>query len=296
MKKLNLFLSLGLCLGWWTNTVQAQETAYFTSHPTISPDGQLIIFSYEGDLWKASSQGGQADRITALPGEEINPRISPDGKWLAFSSNQYGNKDVYLMAMDGGEIKQLTFHDANDEVDSWSWDSQTIYFTSGRYNRFTSYQVGVEGGTAARVFPHYFNTIHQVTEMPEGALLFTNSWESYSAANRKRYKGAFNPDILSYHPRTGAFTQLTDYEGKDFWQSVDRQGNIYFVSDEANGEYNLYTLENGEKKALTHFDTSIKRPVVSANGEKVVFERDYQIYSYDVNTGRHQALNLRINR
>lgn len=296
MKKLNLFLSLGLCLGWWTNTVQAQETAYFTSHPTISPDGQLIIFSYEGDLWKASSQGGQADRITALPGEEINPRISPDGKWLAFSSNQYGNQDVYLMAMDGGEIKQLTFHDANDEVDSWSWDSQTIYFTSGRYNRFTSYQVGVEGGTAARVFPHYFNTIHQVTEMPEGALLFTNSWESYSAANRKRYKGAFNPDILSYHPRTGAFTQLTDYEGKDFWQSVDRQGNIYFVSDEANGEYNLYTLENGEKKALTHFDTSIKRPVVSANGEKVVFERDYQIYSYDVNTGRHQALNLRINR
>src|SRR5690606_19202171 len=161
-----------------------------------------------------------------------------DGKWLAFSSNQFGNYDLFIMPLQGGDIKQLTFHDANDEVDSWSWDSKTIYFTSGRYNRFTSYEVAVEGGTAKRIFPHYFNTIHQVTPMPSGEFLFNNSWESYSAANRKGYKGAFNPDVLSYHPKSKKFEQLTDYEGKDFWQTVDKNGKIYFASDEGNGEYN----------------------------------------------------------
>lgn len=274
----------------------AQEPAYFTTHPTISPDGKTLVFSYEGDLWRSDVAGGIASRITALPGEEINPRISPDGQWLAFSSNQFGNYDVYVMPMDGGEIRQITYHDASDEVDSWSWDSQTIYFTSGRYNRFTAYQVSRQGGSAQRVFPHYFNTIHQVVETPQGELLFNNSWESYSAAHRKRYRGAFNPDVLSYHPQTGDFQALTNWEGKDFWQTVDRNGTIYYVSDAANGEYNLYTLENGQPKQLTRFNTSIKRPAVSANGEKVVFERDYQLYVYDVASGRSNPVSVRLNR
>lgn len=278
-------------------TSTAQQQPYFTAHPTLSPDGKTIVFSYEGDLWKSPVSGGHAHRITALPGEEKNPRISPDGKWLAFSSNQFGNYDLFVMPLEGGDIRQLTHHDAQDDLDSWSWDSRTLYFTSGRHNRFTSYQVDVNGGTARRVFPHYFNTIHQVVAMPEGNLLFNDSWESYSAANRKGYKGAFNPDILSYDPKTTSFKQLTDYEGKDFWQTVDRSGKIYFVSDEGNGEYNLYTMDHdGQKKALTSFETAVKRPAVSANGEKVVFEKDYQIFIYDVATSQSNLVPLTMNR
>lgn len=262
------------------------QSPTFVSHPTLTPDGKTIVFSYEEDLWKVPVTGGQALRLTAMRGIERSPRISPDGKWLAFSANQFGNFDVYVMPLEGGEVIQLTHHDAADEVDSWSWDSKTIYFTSGRYNRFTAYSVPVTGGTAKRLFPHFFNTIHGVIQTPDGEFLFNNTWESYLAANRKRYKGAFNPDILGYHPETGEFKQYTDYEGKDFWHSVDRQGNVFFVSDEANGEYNLYTFSKGQKKALTRFETSIKRPFVSANGEKVVFEKNYQLFVYDVASGK----------
>ena len=265
-------------------SAHAQTSPTFISYPTLSPDGQTVVFSYSGDLWSVSSAGGQALRLTAMRGDETAPRISPDGQWLAFSANQFGNHDVYVMPLAGGDIRQLTHHDASDEVDSWSWDSQTIYFTSGRYNRFTTYAVAAQGGTAERLFPHYFNTIHGVVEKPDGELLFNNTWESYFNANRKRYKGAYNPDIMGYHPATHTFTQYTDYDGKDFWASVDRQGNVFFASDEANGEYNLYTFTNGEKRILTHFDTSIKHPNVSADGTKVVFEKDYQLYIYDVAT------------
>jgi len=91
---------------------------HFTLKPTLTPDASNVIFSYEGDLWKVSSNGGEAFRLTAMQGVETDPSVSPDGKWLAFTSNQYGNNDVYIMPLNGGKIQQLTFHQANDAVSS----------------------------------------------------------------------------------------------------------------------------------------------------------------------------------
>lgn len=295
MKKLYLFLfATLLCCTF----AKAQgPDVYFTSYPTLTPDAKTVIFSYEGDLWKVDIGNPVAVRLTAMQGEETNPHVSPDGKWLAFSSNQFGNNDVYVMPLAGGEIKQLTYSDANDQVDSWSWDSKSIYFNSNRYNSFSEYKVGIGGGTAKRVFGNYFNTIHGVVEHPtSGELFFSNTWESFIFPDRKHYKGAYNPDIQSYNPQTKTYKQYTNWIGKDFWTTIDQKGNIYFVSDEGNEEYNLYTFIDGKKTALTQFPTSIKRPFVSANGEKVVFEKDYQLYLYDVASKQTQKLNFSIYR
>ncbi|WP_298707194.1 S41 family peptidase [Chitinophaga sp.] len=274
-----------------------QSDTYFTSSPTLTPDGQTVIFSFEGDLWKADIQNPQATRLTAMQGNESLPSVSPDGKWIAFTGTQFGRADVFIMPINGGEIRQLTMHEANDLMDSWSWDSKSIYFTSNRSGNATSYKVGINGGTPVRVFPHYFNLIHNLSEHPStGELFFNDTWESSFAANRKRYKGDFNPDIQSYNPATKKYKQYTDYRGKDLWTTIDRKGNIYFVSDEANGEYNLYTFANGQKKGLTKFNTSIKRPAVSASGNRIVFEKDYQIWSYDVASGKTEKVALQIFR
>ncbi|WDF55108.1 S41 family peptidase [Mucilaginibacter sp. KACC 22063] len=295
MKKVYLFLLSALM---FKNAAVAQnQEVYFTSYPTLTPDGKTVIFSYEGDLWKADLNNPVAVRLTAMQGQETNPHVSPDGQWLAFSSNQFGNNDVYVMPLAGGDIKQLTYHEASDEVDSWSWDSKTIYFTSSRYNGFSAYKVSRSGGTPERLFGNFFNTIHGVVEHPKtGELYFSNTWESYRFPTRKHYKGAYNPDIQSYNPKTKAYKRYTDWIGKDFWASIDQKGNVYFVSDEANEEYNLYTFVNGKKTELTSFKTSIKRPVVSANGAKVVFEKDYQLFVYDVASKQTQKLSFTIFR
>jgi len=295
MKKLYLILLSAFLV---QNFTKAQnKDVYFASYPTLTPDGKTVIFSYEGDLWKTDLNSPAAVRLTAMPGEETNARVSPDSKWLAFSSNQFGNNDVFIMPMAGGEVKQLTFSDANDEVDSWSWDSKSIYFNSNRYNAFGEYKIGLEGGTPKRVFSNYFNTIHDVVEHPlTGELFFSDTWESNFFSNRKHYKGAYNPDIQSYNPKTKGYKQYTDWTGKDFWTTLDQKGNIYFVSDEGNGEYNLYTFVDGKKTPLTQFPTSIKRPFVSANGEKLVFEKDYQLFVYDVASKQSQKLSFTIFR
>lgn len=287
------FLGALLC-----QAASAQDSeAYFTTSPTLTPDGKTVIFSYEGDLWKANVGNPQATRLTAMQGGETDAKVSPDGKWIAFTGYQYGNADVFLMPIEGGEVKQLTFHSAGDAMESWSWDSKSVYIRSSRQGAATAYKLGIEGGNPVRLFSHYFNQLHNIAEHPtSGEIFFNDTWESSSMANRKGYKGDFNPDIQSYIPASKTYKRYTDYRGKDFWTTIDRKGNIYFVSDEANGEYNLYTFSNGAKKALTKFPTSVKRPFVAANGGTIAFEKDYQIYIYDVASAKSTKLPLKMLR
>jgi len=296
MKRLILAAILG-CF-FCTNLSAQNNGTYFLSNPTLTPDGQTVVFSYEGDLWKANVRDGQATRLTAMQGYETSPRISPDGKWIAFTGRQYGNADVYIMPVNGGDVKQITFHSGNDDVTSWSWDSKNIYFNSNRMGQIAGFKVSADGGTPARVFGTYFFQFdHNLVEHPtSGEIFFNDTWESSNQIQRKRYKGPFNPDLQSYNLKTKQHKKYTDWEGKDFGATIDKSGNIYFISDEANGEYNLYTLDNGKKKGLTRFSSSIKTPQVNANGGKVVFEKDYQLWLYDVKTDKESKLDIAIIR
>src|SRR5436309_10376840 len=80
----------------------------FYRYPTIG--GGTIVFAAEGDLWRVASTGGIALRLTAYEGEEAFPKLSPDGKMLAFTGQYEGNADVYVMSSSGGEPVRLTWH------------------------------------------------------------------------------------------------------------------------------------------------------------------------------------------
>ena len=284
MKSILLLLSLTTA----TATAYAQEGPYFVDHPALSPDGKTIIFSYNQDLWRAPAAGGDAVRITALEGAETRPSVSPDGKWLAFTGSVYGNEDVFVMPLGGGEITRLTFHDAGDAVEGWSWDNQRIYFTSGRSNRMATYAVSPTGGTPRRYFgDDYFNNVHNVAEHPDGSLYFNESWESSLFVHRKRYRGPFNPDIKRYDPATDNYSVLTDWEGKDMQPIIDRAGTVYFVSDRDNDEYNLYRLsDDGSAERLLSSATSVYAPTVSADGSLIAYVKNYQLYTLDPATGK----------
>lgn len=292
------FFSLltGACLLTAPGFTQSPEPR-FTTYPTLSPDARTLVFSYESDLWKTDLASGHTNRLTAMQGAETRARFSPDGQWIAFTGSQYGNADVYVLPAAGGEVRQLTFHDSYDLVDGWSWDSKTIYFESGAYNGGTAYTVAITGGTPKRLFPHYFNRIHNVAEHPSsGELFFNDTWESDNQVYRKRYKGAFNPDIQSYNAQSKTYSRYTDYLGKDLWATLDRAGNLYFASDEGTGEYNLYAFRDGKKTALTQFKESISHPQVSADGKKIVFEKDYQLWLYNVASAKSEPVRHALSR
>ena len=58
--------------------------------------------------------------------------LAPDGKRIAFTSNRDGNYEIYLMNIDGGGLRNLTAHPANDSAAAWSPDGKKLAFISSR--------------------------------------------------------------------------------------------------------------------------------------------------------------------
>lgn len=264
------------------------ETVRFAYYPSLSPDGSTVYFSYDGDIFSVPVKGGLASRTISLGGSENMPVPSPDGKYIAFSSDIQGNSDVYVVPVGGGEARQLTYHEASDTPYSWSADSKYVIFTSNRGGaRRTSYRVPVAGGTPELMFDGYFNTIVNVVENPKThEYLFNESNESISFPTRKRYVGDHNPNIKSWNPKTGEYKELTDYIGKDAWPMVDTKGNLYYVSDEWNNESNIVKyVKGGSPELLTRFDRSVQYPSIAAGGSAIVFLKDYQIHVLDLASG-----------
>ena len=285
MKRL-LFIAANIFLA---STLTYAQNIRFASHPSLSPDGKQIYFSYDGDIFTVPAAGGQATAVITMPGEQDSPLVSPDGRWLAFSSDIQGNTDIYAVPLSGGSAVQLTFHEAPDTPVSWSADSKYIYFESTRESaRKTTFKVAVAGGTPQLMFDGYFNTIVNLVENPKtGEFLFNESMESLSFPTRKRYVGAHNPNIKCWNPRTRAYSELTDYEGKDQWPMVDKDGNIYYISDQLNKESNVVKyVKGGAPMQLTTFDKSVQYPSLAYGGSAMVFLKDYEIYLLDLPSGK----------
>ena len=261
----------------------------FAERPSLSPDGETLYFSYLGDLYTAPAAGGRAMSLVAMPGKENHPLVSPDGRLLAFSSDINGNQDVFVIPVAGGSAVQLTVHEANDFPVSWSPDSKTIYFESQRSGaRRTTYRVAAAGGTPELLFDGYFTTVVNLVENPkDGTFYFNDSGESINFPTRKRYVGDHNADILSWNPKRKQYAELTGYIGKDAWPMVDKDGKLYYVTDELNKESNIVRYVSGGKPAqLTSFDRSVQYPRISWNGSKIVYLLDYEIHLLDPASGK----------
>src|SRR5438046_2949975 len=106
MPKVSLvpLLLLLLSLQSWTQVKLLRQPAF---------SGGRVAFSYLGDLWIANENGSGVRRLTDNKARDVFPRFSPDGNWIAFSSNRDGNYDVSVVSAAGGKPKQLTFHTAD---------------------------------------------------------------------------------------------------------------------------------------------------------------------------------------
>ena len=103
----------------------------------ISPDGREIVFDLLGDLYTIPVSGGEAKAITSGIAWDMQPRYSPNGKWIAFTSDRSGGDNLWIMNRDGSDPKQVTsetFRLLNQPA--WSPDSEYLvgrkHFTSER--------------------------------------------------------------------------------------------------------------------------------------------------------------------
>lgn len=302
MKPKDLFSLLVMVL--FTSSVLSamdNQTLYFAQTPSLSPDAQTIYFGYEGNIYTVPVTGGLALSMVDLGAYEANPKVSPDGQWMAFSSTLEGNADVYIVPLHGGPVQRLTWHQSADTPVCWAPDSKSLYFQSDRQNAASMYQVPITGGTPIRLFPHYFNTItHFALNRSTGEYLFNESSESLRFPTRKGYKGDHNPNIKSWNPLTQTYTEYTDYLGKDAWPMVDGAGTLYYVSDlnpdqpECRESNIVKYVKGAAPIQLTHHEQSVQYPAISDNGEAIVYLLEYKIQVLHVKDGSLSEPPIRI--
>jgi tricorn protease len=303
MKK--CFLSFLLLLTTWT----AAEVKLLR-HPSYH-NGK-VAFSYLGDIWVANEDGSNPQRLTVHKARDVYPRFSPDGKWIAFSSNRYGNYDVFVIPAEGGSPKQLTFNSAADTVVGWSADSKKVLFQSSRGLMYplipNLYEAPIDGGLEHAVPTDWG---YWGSYSPDGSKLAFNRhpmvwW-------RQHYRGSYAADLWVMDVKARKYTHLTDgdYKGNYFWPMYASDGYIYFVSDRLPDEThikpgshevlksvnNIWRIpENGGHATQVTHHTSGRLffPSISGDGKTIVYEQDFVIWKLDTKTGKSTPIKINI--
>jgi tricorn protease len=275
-------------------TAAAGGEARFVSYPDIR--GDRIVFAWEGDLYTTSVEGGAAIRLTSHPAGELAPKISPDGKWIAYSAFQDGGMDVFAMPAQGGAPRRLTWAPLGGQVVAWTPDSKAVVFRSrwgvppaARDQKL--YRVALDGA------------------MPEALPVDRGQSASFSADGTKmlyvrkgnedyywkRYKGGQYPDIWLYDFAAKTFKAVTDYVGRNAYPMWVGEA-MYFNSDRGPGGItNLWTqdLRTGATRQVTSYaDFDVQSP--SSDGKRIVYVQSGYLHVLDAATGVDRKVSVSI--
>ncbi|UFH55590.1 S41 family peptidase [Spirosoma sp. KNUC1025] len=286
-------------------TQPASPTPKFAfAEPSLSPDGAEMAFISGGDIWTVPTGGGEARLLVSHPDNESRPLYSPDGRYLAFASSRTGNGDIYLLTLETGAIKRLTFDDGNEVLNAWSRDSKMVYFqsTSRDISGMNDiHRVAITGGTPMAVTADRYANEFYGTPSPDGKLLaFSARGIASSQWWRKGRSHLDEAEIWLYHldgkKTETAYEQVSESGAKELWPMWSQDGKtLYYVSDR-NQTQNLYAHPIGGKPTmLTSFTNGrVIWPSISSDGRTIVFERDFGLWKYDIASRQASPISIRL--
>jgi tricorn protease len=272
-----------------------------------------LTFSYMGDIWTASEDGSGVMRLTDNLAREIYPRFSPDGRWIAFSSDRYGNNDVFVVPAAGGAPTRLTFHTGNDEVVGWTRDSQRVIFRAARGDGAfptvaTLYTVAVTGGQEQ---PLSVDWGFWGNFSPDGKRLVFNRHPA--VWSRQHYRGSYAADLWIGDVGNKTYTSLlADERYNRYWPMWGSDDAIYFVADplpndkdvkpgsaevrkSVNNIYKINLKGPAQPVQVTkHTDGNLFWPSMSSDAKVIVYEENFGIWKLDVASGKSTEIKLQI--
>lgn len=291
MKKLLIHFSI--LFSFLALNIFAQVDARMFQYPDVSKT--YISFTYAGDVWIVSKEGGTAFRLTTAKGTEAFAKFSPDGSQLAFSGNYDGNVDVYVIQALGGLPKRITSHGMPDRIVDWFPDGKNLLFASSResgkqrFNQF--YKVSKDGGLPEKL-PLPYAEFGSVS--PDGKkIAFTTRTRMFRTW--KRYLGGMAADIYIYDLEKKTSENISNNAANDeipMW----KENKIYFLSDrDKNQRYNIwvYDLTTKQNRQLTFFDKfDVHFPSIGEN--EIVFEAGGLLYLLDLSTEKINEVKVNV--
>ncbi len=241
---------------WKINEVPLNTDEGTWMNLDVSPDGKTIVFDLLGDIYSMPVSGGKATALRSGMPYEVQPRFSPDGSKISFTSDAGGGDNIWVMNPDGSEAKQITKEDfrlLNNAV--WTTDGNSIiarkHFTSGRSlgaGELWQYHLAGSAGIQLTERKNDQQDVNEPSVSPDGKYLY------------------YSEDM---------------YPGGNFQYNKDPNKQIYVIKQ--------YDFETGETTTITGGPGGAVRPQVSRDGKKLAFIKRVRtktvLYIHDLATG-----------
>lgn len=236
----------------------------------ISPDGTMIAFTYQGDIWTVPVSGGEARRLTTSTSYETTPIWSPDSRKIAFASDRHGNMDIYIVDARGGVPKRLTTNSAKETPEAFAPDGKSIYFSAAIQSPASSamfpttrmtqlYAVPVDGGAPTQILG---TPAQRIAFMPDGKSFLYQDMKGFENEWRKHHTSSVTRDIWLYDAASGRHTNLTAIAGEDRDPVVSADGKtMWFLAERDGGTFNVYTAPVDNPGAVKQVTSFAKHPV-----------------------------------
>ncbi len=227
----------------------------------VSPDGKTIVFDLMGDIYKIPITGGKAEVLREGLAYEVQPRFSPDGKKILFTSDAGDADNVWVMNADGSDARQITKEDfrlLNNAV--WMPDGQ--YFVARKH--FTSTRSLGAG---------------------EMWMYHISGGKGIQITKRKNDQQDVNEPCVSPDGRYIYFSEDV-YPGGYFQYNKDPNDQIYAIK--------RYDCETGKIETVTAGPGGACRPQISHYGKTLAYVRRIRtksvLFIHDLETGREYPI------
>jgi tricorn protease len=259
------------------------------------PYGDRIVFVADGNVWSVPKAGGTAERLTSAPGQDMFPRVSPDGRWIAYTEASHAGTDIWVIPAAGGAARRLTYHPATEAgtggrhgpdnmVVTWTPDSQYVVYLTKRdqWNGWiqSMYKAPVAGGAP---IPLPIDTaVGLATFAPDGhTIAYNRIFRNFRTW--KRYNGGLAQQVFTYDFNSRQIAQITDWSGTNtspMWYGR----KIYFLSDRDSARRaNIWVYDEATRQTreVTHFtDYDIDFPALG--GDAIAFQQGGKLYLLDL--------------
>lgn len=274
-----LALSLALIGG------QAAAADPYFRFPAIR--GDTIVFTAEGDLWRTPLAGGKATRLTTHPSSETQAAISHDGKLVAFAASYEGAQEAYVMPIEGGLPKRITFENGGVTVLGWTAQGEVLVSTENSVGPAKHRIVAALDPVkmTRRVLP-LADANDAVLSDDGRSVFFTRMGLSMTNDNVKGYRGGAHAQLWRYE--LGAKDEATRLFADD--EANNRramwwQGRIYFISD-AGGADNIWSaLPDGSDRKVHTGHTEWDVRTASLGDGRIAYQLGADLRVFDIASG-----------
>lgn len=254
--------------------------------------GDQVFFTSEGDLWRAPLAGGKAIRLTTHTNQETRPAVSPDGQWLAFSASYEGPQEVYLMPVEGGQPKRLTFEGLGCSVLGWSPKGEVLYSTQAERGPSGSRVLAtVHPKTLIRTTLPLADANEAAMDEAGKVLFFTRHGVHTTGDNARNYRGGAAAEIWRYDLAGGKEAVRVPFEAP-IKRPMVWKDRLIVVTDK-DGCDNLWSMkfDGSDARQLTHHKAWDVRSA-TLDGGRVAYQQGADLRVYDLATAKDRAVEL----